>query len=361
MERRDFIKQLALLGIPALVSPKLLAAHRRVIDDALAQWKPMLEIARWSPSAHNIQPWLVEIDSAEQLHLYLDTGKLVPVADPDRAFITISMAMFAECIKISAENMNQRCSITFHEPRPDNQNLFASIHLRAEKAAPFCHSGLISKRKTSRLKYNGKPVEPAILQTLMQLASDHNVCLGHTNNRQQVEKVLELNAETLFTDIDDAAYRQELQKWLRTSDEEAMDKRDGLWYHCLGVSGRLLHNFFYHHARYRSSFKRELIRRKYMRSMSGTHDVVWFAASFAGFTDWVNCGTFLMRFWLKLTEQGCVMHPFGSLITHESTARQLPALLNHSGNELWFVARIGRSAEAPRSLRKDVSSLLKSK
>jgi hypothetical protein len=359
MLRRDFIKNLSFTGLPLLFSNNLLPGKNFTYSINSETWENILEYARWSPSVHNIQPWKVKIVSETEALIFLDTTKLLAVSDTNQAFMNITMAMFTECIKIAAENFGYSCAIQFYQPAEEKLRLFSSIKLIRKESSPLFDKELLKKRKTSRLTFSGKTADTNVLTQLDEISREHKVQFGHSADSVTVEKLLLLNTETLFVDIDDDAYRNELQKWIRTTDEEAHLTKDGLWNYCMGVSGRLMHNFFYHHNRYKSHFKRKIIAKKYMHSFKGTKDIVWFSGSFKNFNDWVECGTFLMRFWLTLTKNNCVMHPFGSLITHQSTHAQLPQILNHTnGENIWFVARIGQSDDAPRSLRKDLETIL---
>ncbi len=360
MKRREFLSALATLGIGSIAFGRTAWNRNIPLTENTGDWKKILEYARWSPSAHNIQPWKVKIMNETEAKIYLDTSKLLPVADDRQAFMTITMAMFTECVRVAAEGSGYKCAVEFHEPATDALRLFSTVRIeRSGDITPAFDKELILKRKTSRLVFSGKRTDDAVVSLLKNVAEKHEVILGHSTENETVEKVLQLNSETLFTDIDDEAYRTELQQWIRTNDESAHQTKDGLWNYCMGVPGRLMHNFFYHHKRYKSHFKRQLITKKYMRSFRGTRDIVWFSGKFNAPADWTACGTFLMRFWLTLTANNCVMHPFGSLITHQSTHAQLPGILQHKDSgDIWFVARIGQSGDAPRSLRKDLNSIL---
>lgn len=362
MNRREFLKNLAAAGIPIVLSGKLMASEHPFSaseEETLEVWKQILDYARWAPSAHNIQPWKIKLESAEEAKIYLDTSKCLPVADPNRAFIYISMSIFTECIKIAAENFGYSCELQYHEPAAEGLQLFAIAKLKKEEIHPAFEKELLNLRKTSRVPYNGKNIPEDVLTQLQTTCKERSIEFNHTNDEAIVKKILALNKETLFTDIDDYAYRIELQKWIRTNDEDAHQTKDGLWNYCMGVSGHMMHNFFYKHVKFKKKWKRNILGDHYLKSMKDTKDIIWFSGAFENFNDWVNCGSLLLSFWLTLTKNQCVMHPFGSLITHASTHAQLPKLLGHRGDkDIWFIARIGQSHEAPRSLRKDLETIL---
>ena len=51
-----------------------------------AIWEEILDVARWAPSPHNTQPWLLRPLSREAAELYAPRERLLPVEDPDGRF-----------------------------------------------------------------------------------------------------------------------------------------------------------------------------------------------------------------------------------------------------------------------------------
>jgi len=361
MQRREFIQNMLAVGIPVFFSKSILASENfKAIDEEqnLTAWKNILEYARWSPSVHNIQPWQVKIENDGNAKVYCDTTKFLTIADPKAAFSYITMSVFVECIRIAADNENYACSINYHQPvKEKDLQLFADIKLNKASTTPLFNKELLKQRKTSRIAYSGKCMTNETKEQLQKVCTDFEIQFGHSAEEKKVENILLLNRDTLFNDADNEKYRGEIERWIRTTDEEAHKTKDGLWNYCMGFPGKLMHNFFYKHQRYTSDWKRKIIGRNYLHSMKGTKDIIWFSGSFENFTDWINCGKFLLQFWLTLTKNKLVMHPFGSLITNQNAYAQLPALLSHN-NTLWFVARVGQSDDAPRSLRKDLETIL---
>lgn len=75
-----------------------------------------LSWALLAPNPHNRQPWLVELRTAGEVTLYVDTAKLLPATDPFNRQITIGLGCFLELMRMAASHDGQRVDIT---PFPD--------------------------------------------------------------------------------------------------------------------------------------------------------------------------------------------------------------------------------------------------
>src|SRR5437016_3439738 len=102
MKRRNFISATGIFTVAALLPFKKLFANDFFLNDETQTWKELIEYARWSASPHNVQPWRVKIISGSEAHLYYDPARLLPVVDPNSAFIILGMAMFIESLNIAA-------------------------------------------------------------------------------------------------------------------------------------------------------------------------------------------------------------------------------------------------------------------
>src|SRR4029450_13662973 len=70
-----------------------------------AVWPEIVDDARWAPSPHNTQPWLVRPLSTEAAELYAVRERLLPVEDPDGRFATAALGIFLEALEIAAARL----------------------------------------------------------------------------------------------------------------------------------------------------------------------------------------------------------------------------------------------------------------
>lgn len=357
MERRTFIKTTSIFSIAQLFSLyKLFAKH---IDNEDAKiWMELVDYARWTPSPHNIQPWKLKIISKTEADLLYDPSRLLIHTDPSSCFTIVGLSMFIESLNIAANAIGYEL-VTEHEQEErldyetKEMKRFAKLKLIEKKVAITIDRELIKQRKTSRLHYNGKAIDSETITSLIQLSQQYNQTLVHTAENEMVDFCLQLNRETLFYDLDDDKSREELSKWIRTTDKEAAIKKDGLWNRCMRFPGRIMHNFFFHHQRFHAKWKRKILGKVYLHSMKGTANVAWISSKFENRSDWVNAGKMLQNLWLTMAKYNIYMHPFGSVITNPNAYKKFIDKINYNvnGEKIWLLLRLGYSDDPPRSYR----------
>jgi nitroreductase len=327
--------------------------------DPAGLWREGAAYARWAPSPHNVQPWRLRIISDTRSELYCDPSRLLRKTDPTSAFTTMGMAMFVEYLSVALHSRGYTVHaeyagnpIDYRAARPV---LFAALELRPADGDAAVDRELILARKTSRLSYDGNPVEDSVLERLVTFAGQGGHRFQSSSDPGLVAWTLELNRFTLFSDLDDADARGELRQWIRCTDPEAQEHKDGLWAHCLRFPGWLLRAFFDEHEKWARGWRADLCGRLLLRGMRGTRTVGWWSGPFEKPDDWVSAGRVLGRSWLELTRLGIQLHPFGSIITNpRAYARLTERLTAPSGNDrIWMLFRVGRSDVPPRSYRLD--------
>ncbi|UOQ74747.1 hypothetical protein [Hymenobacter cellulosilyticus] len=364
MHRRKFLHRASLGTAAALLAP-LLGVGRARAAEAAPLWAELLEYARWSPSPHNVQPWKLQVVSATEARLYYDPARLLPHTDPTSRFTVAGLGMFIECLRLAALTRGLALSAQqAAEPRlsysATGLQLFATLHLAPTTTPAALDRELIRQRKTSRLHYDNREIPLAVQHRLSAIAATYGHTLTFTNEPAMVSFILDLNRETLFTDLDDPAVRTELASWVRTSDQQAATQKDGLWSHCMGFPGRLMHNFFFHSERFRSAWKRRILGKVYTHSMHGTTTVAWLQGPFGTRPDWVQAGALLQQLWLEMTRHNLYLHPFGSVITNPAAYTKFSQRIGQAPatEPAWLLVRLGYSQEPPRSYRLTVNDIL---
>lgn len=371
MERREFLRSVGLAGITPLlascaqslgISPQLLANPQGSPDgrrDPDGVWKEGAAYARWAPSPHNIQPWLLRVVSPTHAELLYDPNRLIPILDPTSAFTMMGLVMFAEYLSIAVSPRGYsvradylRRPLNYSATRPP---LFANLELIPSDGARAVDRRLILERQTSRLPYDGFKVNESAMSAIAGIASEFGHSCEWSSDDDLVKWIIDLNRFTLFNDLDRTPERTELRRWIRTSDQEAAQKKDGLWSECLRFPGWLLKAFFDEHEKWGKGWRANVCGKMLEEGMHGTRTVAWWSGPFSEPDHWIQTGSVLGRSWLELARRGIRMHPFGSVITNpEAHARLVRKLGKIEGaHPLWLLVRVGRSDAPPRSYRLD--------
>jgi hypothetical protein len=327
-------------------------------------WPGLIELARWAPSPHNIQPWRLRIRSDAEAELLYDPTRLLPDTDPTGRFSVVGLGIFLETLAIAARAQGMDVEADFAterlEPGSGPPRLWANLRLVPYTGEPDLDPRLILERRTSRLPYDGRPVPAGVLDELAAVAERFGYRMSTSSDRAFVDWVLGLNRDTLFEDLLEPTARRETGSWLRFSERAAAERRDGFSPSALGFPGPLLHAYFRLAPVFELPGLRHAIRGLYFRTMRGTSTIAWFSGPFEQHADWLAAGRMLARGWLVLTRHGVVLHPFGSIITNlrANAALQERIGSDEAGGLNWLIARLGYSAEPPRSHRLDARALV---
>ena len=324
-------------------------------------WRELVEDARWSPSPHNVQCWLVRPLDGSRAELLADPARLLPDTDPGGRFNTVGHGIFAESLAIAAAARGFRLDVE-HAGRSVEETgaPFARLTLVPEAVEERLGVELLRERRTARGRYDGRPVASAVLDELAGIAAAAGHRLRHSEDPGLVAEVLALNEDTLFHDMTDAVARREVGGWLRFSAAEAAARADGFSPAALGFPGWLLRLFFRRHRLLETPGLRTVVRRLYRRTMRGTRTVAWLQGPFDAPADWLAAGRMLQRLWLTMTARGVRLHPFGSIVTNAVANPRAHELLgvDPADGTFWLAMRLGHSPAPPRSHRLGTGRIL---
>ncbi|MDQ2862641.1 MAG: hypothetical protein M3R50_03140 [Bacteroidota bacterium] len=352
--RRHFLVRTAFASALLISLRKNLFGFPRQNDQS--PWRGWIDYARWCPTVHNLQPHKIKIISATEAELYYDPARLLPVEDPESIFVTVALGVFIEHLSIAASPLGKKviikeiaAPVKLHQTQ---NTLFAKLKVvAAEEKEPF-NIDLIKKRRTSRLHYSGHPLQEEIIEKVKSEAAKFHHELFYSSKKEFVDKIIQINQETLFEDISSDADRSELDHLFRYSERQAREYKDGLWARCMCVPGAMLKSVFRHPENW-MGVKKKLLAAYYKDSFKGTATVCWFGGAFNNTGDWLNAGQMLARSWLLLTQNNAFIHPFGSLITNVNAYKKINETFTQpsEGKKIWMIFRAGYSKEPARSFR----------
>ena len=333
-------------------------------DPGVDRWHDLVEYARWAPSPHNIQPWqLAPVTDVEAELRYLP-GRLLPDTDPDGVFTVSGLGIFVEHLAIAARAEGLDLEVDYDgaplDPGASGPQPFARLRLVERATEEPLSRELLLERRTSRLPYDGNEVAAGVLRELERIAADYGHRFAFSTDPETVDWVLGLNCETMFYDLEDPVARSEVGRWIRYSAREARQRRDGFSPEALGFPGWLLWLFVHVRPVFELPGVKQLIRRRYLRTMRGVRTVGWLTGPFWTPGDAFAAGRMLARIWLTLTAEGVYLHPFGSVITNTRARARLTERIgvDDAHGTPWLLVRLGRSEQPPRSLRLDTDALV---
>ncbi|CAN5410857.1 hypothetical protein BH11BAC1_BH11BAC1_12110 [soil metagenome] len=363
--RRTFLQNsIKAAFFTTLLNPlrKLFASSN--IETKLPSWTELVEYARWCPSIHNLQAHKIKVISVSEAELYYDPARLLPVGDPNAVFVTVAMGIFIEHLSIAAGSYGIKVVITevFDSitTNATGQTRFAKLKLSPNPEKEELDRELITKRRTSRLHYDGKPLKQQALDKIKKQAGEFEHEFFSSSDKDLIDFVIDLNQQTLFEDLESKADRDELNNLFRYSKEEAEIKKDGLWAKCMGFSGSLMKSVFTHHEKWEKGLRKKLLKNNYKSSFKGTTTICWFGGAFNDTNDYLLAGRMFARNWLLITKEGAYIHPFGSLITNIGANKKINEKFTQpkENKKIWMIFRAGYSKEPTRSFRLSTDEIL---
>jgi len=246
MNRRTFIRLIG-GGVVFSATAGLTACSREMPSEAIAAWqgpKPEANVRKWilsyailAPHSHNLQSWLVDLRTPNEIMLYCDLTRLLPETDPYYRQIMMSHGTFLELVDIAARERGIRTNIELFPqgdfgPEEIDQRPVARIRLISDpsivKDPLFAE---ILKRHTNREVYDISKAVPAdAVQDMADSMKSYPIRFGFVGLDQPdaFEKHRAIAAEAWRIELTTPAKILETYKVLRVGASEIAKYRDGI-------------------------------------------------------------------------------------------------------------------------------------
>jgi hypothetical protein len=326
-------------------------------------WEEILRYARRYASPHNSQPIKLRVEGA-RAELFYDLELGLPAESYGIPFGSVCAGVFIETVSIAAHALGYRVAEALdYTPmdfsRGDRLHPLGTLTLEPAGKIDDLHPRLLLERRTSRLPYARRPVPAAALDEARREAAERGHMVAGTSDGRLVDRIVRLNQQTLFYDLENPDVRAEIQSWLRYSERDARTTGDGLSARCLALPGPLMRLFMGNYWIWKLPVMGTVLRYVYLRSMRGVTQVGWIKGPFSDEREYTDAGRTLLRIWLVLTRHGLHLHPFGSVITNPRAHPELVEIVGEEENAdiIWMLFRVGYSRRPPESHRRDLGEM----
>ncbi|MDH5539855.1 MAG: nitroreductase family protein [Rhizobacter sp.] len=194
MQRRAFIR-VAGGGVILSATAGMAACDQRMPAGAIEAWTgpgQQTDVRRWilghailAPHSHNLQSWLVDLNTPDQILLRCDLNRLLPETDPTSRQIMMSHGTFIELLHIAARQRGLRADIElFPEGRFDAEKIdsrpVARIRLVPDAAVPKdpLFEQILARRTNRSLYEPNRPVPPAAWQAMAAAVAPNPLRFG---------------------------------------------------------------------------------------------------------------------------------------------------------------------------------------
>jgi nitroreductase len=185
-------------------------------------WMQVVAAATRAPSIHNTQPWRFTA-TAEQLDVFLDPDRSLPVLDPSGRQQVISCGSAVEFALVSLAAAGRTVEVEVPEDGDDGH--LATIRVtgrRTPSAEDLVLAEAIGRRHTVRAAFQPRAVAPELVDRFQAEASSYDTWIKPITRSEEEVATVFLISRAEEMEQGDPAYLAELQRWLRT-DPGAVD------------------------------------------------------------------------------------------------------------------------------------------
>jgi hypothetical protein len=335
---------------------------------------PILQALRYgitAPSAHNTQPWLIELDSDTEARLYFDPKRALPATDPPGRQVHISHGTLIEMTVIAATSLGYSAEI---ELLPDGEMSLpefgtkptAILRLVAEPDQPVDPLfAQILSRRSSRLAHDGPPLTDEERSRIQTQARFAGVEVGWVP-RDLLATVLDIAARAMTIEVNDRAMFDETLQWFRFSDQEITEKGDGLHLDTSGLSGLslTLGRLFTKPRTWHKPYNRRPYLNGFVKSVRTTRALLTLTTATNTMRDWITTGRSYVRAQLSANELGLRFQPISQVLQEYPQMDQLRTEIENligvtAPAKLQMLVRVGRTQQPGLSPRRTLSSLIR--
>ena len=186
----------------------------------------LLQYAILAPSGHNSQPWLFHA-AGDTIEVYADRTRALPVADPEDRELVMSCGTALFHLRLAVRQFGYR--VLFEVlPKPHDPDLLARVQLGEPLPPQPDESRLfhaIPRRRTSRMRFEERPVPEALLVDLQTAVRVEGASLEIIRGETRRNAVVDLVAEGDRLQMANKSFRRELAAWVRSN---RSSNRDGI-------------------------------------------------------------------------------------------------------------------------------------
>jgi hypothetical protein len=338
---------------PVALQPWVLPAEPP--SGALDLARALIGASVLAPSDWNSQPWRFDVDSGT-IRLLADAQRALPVTDPNRRGMMISLGAALENLLIAARAYGLQPTVRY---RANDGARGVVAEVTWTVGGPRRDRelfGVLTERRTNRRNYDGRALVPQARAQLSAQVAD-GFRLYWVDDRDGLRDLAELAHESVRAQVADRRSEAEQRLWLRMSDKEAARRGDGVPVDALGMTGPA--NWFA--GRYFDPdswflrFGAGSLAKRAREAIRSAGAAALLTATGHDETAWLMAGQAYERLVLKATQLGLSHQPFAAPIEVERFRGPLLRRFGASGDEPLLLVRFGHDRRVPHTPRRAVS------
>jgi len=336
---------------------------------------PIIQALRYgvtAPSAHNTQPWRIEIASATKARLFFDPDRMLPETDPPGRQVHISHGTLLEMTAIAATTIVYRAQI---EILPEGDMSIPEFGTKPTGVVQLLKEPGIQvdalfkrvlHRRTSRLLHEGPPLAADERRWIAEAAQCEGIEIGWVPDAL-LDRMRDIVSQAMAIEMNDRELFDETRIWWRFSDREISEKGDGLHFDTSGLTGvsLLLSRWLMGHRNWHAGYSRDSYIKRFGSSARSTRALLTLITRTNTMRDWIKTGRAYLRAQLAADELGLRFQPVSQVLQEypqmNDLRREVEQLLGVAEPaKLQMLVRVGRTKQPGLSPRRGLASIIRS-
>jgi hypothetical protein len=323
----------------------------------------ILSLASLAPSGHNTQPWTVKVVEPNHWMIGSDKRRWLPAVDPENREMLLGIGAFIENMVLAAGTFGYSVDLKIIAMNRTDSDI-ADIRLKKDKTQEFPLEKL-KKRRTVRSHFLDQEIKGDDLKYITrhdtrpcpgQVTSPHSFYFPNNSPQGKYlqEGTIEANRTQAFRD----PAQEELANWIRWSNKEAKQYRNGLTPESMeikGIAGFFVRSFYDRQSVLKNSFREQSVDivAKQVKTCGGWLVVTSHDSSIPAL---IEHGRVFQNMLLKIRDKMIAIHPMTQMLEEKPWGNQVAKELGLTGEVQWIL-RLGylESYPDPVSLRMPVS------
>lgn len=267
--------------------------------------------ASLAANSHNAQMWNVILSLPEKrVVLSVDENRSLNVVDEKGREAVISLGCYVETMCVAFDAFGYDTQVEYADKK-----VYVSYSKRENAKTDQEKIALLEKRHTDKAAYKDDPVAVDVADQLLQ---EYPSMRLYQNGEEKFSYLKRISAEAVASQSADQEYRDELAEWLRFSDREAADRRDGLSADMMRLQGIV--KSVYYWTTTRKSAQGDGFAKQGIATADKQLNHCGAFAVFTGkesFEELLTVGRTVQAFWFDCTERGIAVQPFSAALETE--------------------------------------------
>ena len=389
MQRRNFIRIAGGGVIAAATSAGLAGCSQSMPAEVIEAWQGPgadaaadADVRRWllsyailAPHSHNLQSWVADLGTPNEILLHCDPKRLLPQTDPHSRQIMMSHGTFLELLDLAARERGLRADIALFPQGvfgPEQLDARPVARVRLAPDAALQKDPLfaqILQRHTNRNHYDiGRAVPAAAWQAMADAVNPYPLRFGHVATGQSEALALQRRIAASAWRIELTTPRTIMESFqvLRVGASEIAAHRDGLT--LLDPMVVLMDRvglFDRSQAPAADSYATTSQLKDFAGKLDSTPAFLWLVSEDNERATQINAGRAYARVQLAATGHGVAMQPLQQALQEYAEQQQPYAEIHNQldatrpGQTVQMWARVGYAAPVPPAPRRRLDDFIR--